>query len=57
MKEYNSKNKIIFEGDLLNGEINGKGKEYDYDGNLKFEGEFLNGLKNGKEKNIIKMVI
>ena len=50
VKEYNSKNKIIFEGDLLNGEINGKGKEYDYDGNLKFEGEFLNYSKNGKGK-------
>ena len=50
MKEYNSNNKIEFEGELLNGEKNGKGKEYDYDGNLKFEGEFLNGLKNGKGK-------
>jgi len=49
VKEYNLK-KIIFEGELLNGEKNGKGKEYDYDGNLKFEGEFLNGLKNGKGK-------
>ena len=50
MKEYNSNKNIEFEGELLNGEKNGKGKEYDYDGNLKFEGEFLNGFRNGKGK-------
>ena len=34
---------LIFEGEYLNGKINGKGKEYDYAGKLKFEGEYLNG--------------
>ena len=44
---------LIFEGEYLNGERNGKGKEYNYDGRLIFEGEYLNGKKTGKEKNII----
>ena len=40
---------MIFEGEYLNGEINGKGKEYYYNGELEFEGEYLNGKKwNGK---------
>ena len=29
---------MVFEGEYLNGRINGKGKEYDLDGKLKFEG-------------------
>ena len=41
---------LIFEGEYLNGKINGKGKEYFDDGILKYEGEFLNGERwNGKE--------
>ena len=36
-------NKLIFEGEYLNGKKHGKGKEYYYNGKLKFEGEFLNG--------------
>ena len=49
IKEYNDYNyKLIFEGEYLNGERNGKGKEY-YDGKLIFEGEYLNGKRwNGK---------
>ena len=40
---------LEYEGELLNGEINGKGKEYDVDGNLLFEGEYLYGERwNGK---------
>ena len=50
------KNKLEFEGEYLNGEINGKGKEYNYDGKLRFEGEYLNGEKMEKGKNIIMMV-
>ena len=43
-KEYDSYGKLLFEGEYLNGERNGKGKEYDYyDGELIFEGEYLNG--------------
>ena len=43
-KEYYGYNDtLIFEGEYLNGERNGKGKEYDNDGKLIFEGEYLNG--------------
>ena len=48
-KEY--KNDIlIFEGEYLNGERNGKGKEYYDNGKLRYEGEYLNGIRNGKGK-------
>ena len=43
-------NELIYEGGLLNGKKNGKGKEYDKDGKLEYEGEYLNGEKNGKVK-------
>ena len=36
---------LVFEGEYLNGERNGKGKEYDYFRKLKFEGEYLNGKR------------
>ena len=36
---------LIFEGEYLNGEKNGKGKEYDELGTLIFEGEYQNGVK------------
>ena len=40
---------MIYEGEYLNGERNGK--EYDNGGNLIFEGEFIKGKRfNGKEK-------
>ena len=52
--------KIIFEGEYLNGERNGKGIEYVFkveyftdegkDEKLLFEGDFLNGERNGKGK-------
>ena len=47
---YVEKDILIFEGEYLNGEKNGKGKEYDFDGKLKFEGEYVNNRKNGKGK-------
>ena len=34
---------LIFEGEYINGEKNGKGKEYYEDGKLKFEGEYKEG--------------
>ena len=37
---------LEFEGEYLNGEINGRGKKYDYEGRLMFERQYLNGLKN-----------
>ena len=50
-KEYNFFNgNLIYEGEYLNGERNGKGKEYN-NNELIFEGEFLKGKKkNGKGK-------
>ena len=48
-KEY-FKNKLIYEGEFLEGKREGKGKEYSDNGNLKYEGEYINGEKNGKGK-------
>ena len=57
VKEYNEyEDKIEFEGEYLNGKINGKGKEF-YEGTLVFEGEYLNGKKMEMEKNMIMMNI
>ena len=48
-KEYNENRRLIFEGEYLNGEKNGKCKEYNKNGKIIFEGEYLNGMKwNGK---------
>ena len=51
-KEYECE-RLIFEGEYLNGEKNGKCKEYYFcNGKIKFEGEYLNGKKwNGKGYN------
>ena len=49
-----NKNKLIFEGEYLNGKRNGKGKKYYDIGNLMFEGEYLNGKRNGKGKEYFK---
>ncbi len=52
-KEYDRYNdRLIYEGEYLNGKRNGKGKEYDqnYYDILRYEGEYLNGIKNGKGK-------
>ena len=46
--------RLLFEGEYINGEINGKGKEYDENGRIKYEGEYLNGLRNGKGKEYYK---
>ena len=43
-------NILIFEGEYLNKEKNGRGKEYYDNGKLKFEGEYWNGERNGKGK-------
>ena len=42
--------KLIYEGEYLNGEKNGKGKEYNWQGELELEGEYLKGRRNGKGK-------
>ena len=43
-KEF-EKDKVIFEGEYLNGKKHGKGKEYTLDGKLKYDGEYYNGEK------------
>ena len=40
--------KLIFEGEFLNGQKNGKGQEYDNNNNIIFDGEYINGERNGK---------
>ena len=40
VKEYDYDDNLIYEGQYLNGEKNGKGKEYYWDNRLKFEGEY-----------------
>ena len=49
-KEYNCEGILMFEGNILNGERNGKGKEFNNEGKLIFEGYYLNGKRNGKGK-------
>ena len=53
IKEYDYYGKLIYEGEYINGEKNGKGKEYDYNGKLIFEGEYIKGERNGKGKEYI----
>ena len=50
IKDYIYKYDIIFEGEYLYGEKNGKGKEYYDEGQLFYDGEYLNGEKSGKGK-------
>ena len=55
-KEYNIFDKLIFEGEYLNGKKNGPGKEYDSKERILFDGEYRNGEKwKGNEKNITMM--
>ena len=43
-KEYNLTGTLLYEGEYLNGERNGKGKEYSLQ-ELKFEGEYFKGKR------------
>ena len=45
VKEYNYYSDLVFKGEYVSGQKNGKGKEYEIDVNLKFEGDYLNGTK------------
>ena len=51
VKEYDFYGSMIFEGEYVNGERNGKGKEYEFN-SLIFEGNYLNGKRHGKGKNL-----
>ena len=44
--------KKIYEGEINNGERNGKGKEYNENDELIYEGEFLKGKRNGYGKDM-----
>ena len=50
VKKYNKNKNLIFIGEYLNGQRNGRGKEYNKELKLIFDGEFLNGEKNGNGK-------
>ena len=39
---------LIFEGEYINSQKNGKGIEYYKNGKVLYEGEYINGQKNGK---------
>ena len=45
VKEYNYYCRLIFEGEYVNGQKNGKCKEYTFFGDLVFEGECVGGVK------------
>ena len=45
---YYPNKKLKFEGELVNGEKNGKFIKYDFNSKIVFVGEYLFGLKNGK---------
>ena len=49
IKEYLDNGELIYEGEYLNGERNGKGNEY-YHGHIIYVGEYLNGKRHGKGK-------
>ena len=49
VKIFNYLNELVYEGEFLNGNINGKGK--DFNKNLmRYEGEYLDGNRHGKGK-------
>ena len=53
-KEYSSYNdELLFKGEYIKGERNGKGIEYKEGSLVIFEGEYLNGKRNGKGKEYI----
>ena len=45
IKGCNHEGKLIYEGEYLNGERNGRGKEYYDNGQIKYKGEYLYDLK------------
>ena len=49
IKKYSATH-LQFEGEYIDGIINGHVKDYFENGKLEFEGEYLNGKRNGKGK-------
>jgi len=51
MINFHNNGEISFEGNIIKGEKNGKGKEFDEDGHIIFEGEYKDDIKwNGIRK-------
>ena len=50
VKEYFNDESLIYEGEYLNGERNGKGKEYYKSDIIIYDGEYSNGKRHGKGK-------
>ena len=44
IKLYNSEDEILFEGEYINGKLNGKGRINYFENELIFEGEFMKGI-------------
>ena len=44
-KEMGKNFVLVFEGEFIDGERNGKGKEYNLFSKLRYEGEYLNGQR------------
>ena len=56
VKEYSGINdNLIYEGEYLNGQRNGKGKEYQ-NNKLIFEGEYFKGKRHGKGKEYLCVI-
>ena len=49
--DFNNNENLIFKGELINGEKNGKEKEYNFSGGFNFDGEYLKGKKWKMQKN------
>jgi len=47
-------NKLLYYGEYMHGEKNGKGTEYFSDSTVKFEGEYSKGKRNGRGKEYYK---
>ena len=50
INQYDKEGNLIYHGNEINIEMNGKVKEYDNENRLLFEGEYLQGERNGKGK-------
>jgi len=49
-KLYFNNGKLMYDGEIINGKLDGYGKQYYKNGNLKYEGEFDDGERNGSGK-------
>ena len=52
-KEYYNDDKIVFEGEYINGKKNGYGKEYSFDGKIISEGSYKKWTKKWKIQRIL----